>query len=304
MQGHELIPFFISNFPVLAAATSPIVAALITVFFNRGQVSQTQFEKLKASKFDEVLDDLQKEGKVTYYDLYKMHNFKKIAKLADERIGQLNTENKYINGSFDWYAQFYESCGNVTDSDMQELWGRLLAGEVSGKSSYSLRAIDTLRTLSKDEAKLFDCVCNYAICYEGSMFLLNNDNFLNKYGINYSHIMNLDSCGLINPGAFVSRSFTIDKSPLLLFDNGRYVITLKPLDVNNKSVEVLVYPFTSVGNELASLVDRNIGDDVIIDMGKALNCNDFLEDNDHVAGVHEIKMIKGDQIVYKVDSII
>jgi len=55
----------------------------------------------------------------------------------------------------DWVHQFFEHAQDVGDKDMQTIWSKLLAGEVSEPGTYSLLTMSTLKILGKYEADLF-----------------------------------------------------------------------------------------------------------------------------------------------------
>jgi hypothetical protein len=55
----------------------------------------------------------------------------------------------------DWIAQFLNHSQDVSNEQMQTLWGRLLAGEVTKPGSFSLRALAIVKVMSKDDANLF-----------------------------------------------------------------------------------------------------------------------------------------------------
>ena len=83
MEGTEIISYLLTNAPAIWSGLGPVVGSLITVLFLRKNTSTTEFEKIKAGKFDEVLDDLLSSGHLTYTELYKANNFLKIAKKAN-----------------------------------------------------------------------------------------------------------------------------------------------------------------------------------------------------------------------------
>ena len=62
----------------------------------------------------------------------------------------------------DWTAQFFEHCKNVSDRQMQSVWSRILAGEVSQPGSFSLRTLHAVKMLRKEDAQLFTDYCQFA----------------------------------------------------------------------------------------------------------------------------------------------
>lgn len=63
----------------------------------------------------------------------------------------------------DWLFRWRDCSSEVSSSDMQRLWGRLLAGEVKSPGTYSLRCLDFLRNLSQAEAKLIEEISCFEI---------------------------------------------------------------------------------------------------------------------------------------------
>ena len=156
MEGTEIISYLLTNAPAIWSGLGPVVGSLITVLFLRKNTSTTEFEKIKAGKFDEVLDDLLSSGHLTYTELYKANNFLKIAKKADKYYSQkahLETTGCF---EFDWLIRYYEAVGNISDENMQDLWAKILAGEINSPSAYSLKTIDTLRNMRKCSLRIRD----------------------------------------------------------------------------------------------------------------------------------------------------
>ncbi len=60
----------------------------------------------------------------------------------------------------DWIAQFFESCQDVSNEQMQSVWARLLAGEVAKPGSFSRRSLALIKVMSKADADLFTRFCS------------------------------------------------------------------------------------------------------------------------------------------------
>ena len=65
------------------------------------------------------------------------------------------------NLSNEWLLEFFEKCRNVTTDDMQDLWARLLSGEVNNPGSYSKRTLHLLKSMTSQEAEDFQFLCQY-----------------------------------------------------------------------------------------------------------------------------------------------
>jgi hypothetical protein len=54
---------------------------------------------------------------------------------------------------------FFERSRLVSDSEMQSLWGKLLAGEANSPGSFARRTVDSVSSLEKTDAQLFTNLC-------------------------------------------------------------------------------------------------------------------------------------------------
>lgn len=162
MNEAELITYLGNNASTILSAVGPIVGSIITAVFLRSNTATTEFEKLKAGRFDEVIEELLTSGQMTYTEFYKAKNFLKIAKKADTHYSKKQQDRNYNFYDFDWFMRFYEAVGNISDDDMQDIWARILAGEINNPSFFSLRTIDVLRNMRESDAELFLKFCKFS----------------------------------------------------------------------------------------------------------------------------------------------
>jgi hypothetical protein len=157
-------------------------------------------------------------------------------------------------------AEFVDMCKNANDSNMRQLWGRVLAGETRRPGSFSIRALFTLKTLSASEAEQFGAAVNFLL--QGEFIYRPNDNeAASQFGITHSSFLTLASAGLIAPdpntgwsigeqsgwsiGEQSDRNVVIVYEPYLLFFKREE--TAAPFEIST-------WPLTAVGRELARLI--------------------------------------------------
>ncbi len=93
---------------------------------------------------------------------------------SEEMIMQVNLEetiNKAIGGIHedakpqemdqDWIFNYLVSCKMVSDSKMQDLWAKILAGEANEPGSFSKRTVNYMKDISKNDAELIESLCNF-----------------------------------------------------------------------------------------------------------------------------------------------
>lgn len=272
MNGTELITYLTANAPALLTAVGPIVGAILTAVFLRSNTAANEFEKVKSGKFDEVIEDLLTSGQMTYTEFYKAKNFLKIAQKADAHYAHTHKTGEFNVYDFDWFIRYYEAAGNISDENMQEIWAKILAGEVKNPSTFSLSIIDVLRNMRKVDAELFIKVCKCSFdSGSGEIFLPNYDKYLDSCGIEYSDVMRLSEMGLIFNDALIAMNFEITPNPEVLFINGNLMMTIASQKETTKGGSIKQYPFTQVGKELATLVSESSSDENFLEFGKNIS---------------------------------
>lgn len=145
---------------------------------------------------------------------------------------------------------------------MQVLWGKLLAGEIKKPGSFSLRTLSTLKTMSQQEAEIFNECSQFVLkCksdtegLEWDYFLMDNDmgTLLNSYDIPFSKIMVLDQAGLITSNSTIHIFFTIDPNNSETIYGHHKAINIKNNGDKQVRVDHSAYIFTQAGNELLTL---------------------------------------------------
>lgn len=94
----------------------------------------------------------------------------------------------------DWLFRWREHASSVGAEDLQNLWGRVLAGEIKSPGSFSLRALDFLKNLSQQEAVDIAKLSRFAI----DEFIFRGDEaLLRAEGITYGFLLTMQELGVI-----------------------------------------------------------------------------------------------------------
>lgn len=168
----------------------------------------------------------------------------------------------------DWFYSFTELAENISNKTMQDLWAKILAGEISSPGSFSLKSLQAFKTMSLHDAKLLAKACKVAVQDQHKVGLriissasqtpglLNifsgpkqQQVHLANFGLNYTELMTLADNHLI----FIQETETLplNKGESLQFIYGGQALNLTP-DANGSVLSF--YKFTPIGNELAQLI--------------------------------------------------
>ena len=127
-----------------------------------------------------------------------------------------------------WLLYFFDKCKNVEGSDIQALWGKLLAGECEQQGTVSRALIHSLSIMDTESANKFKTLCSFAVNItehnKGLNFTIpllftkngkDYDDIYQRKGLHIANIYDLETCGLIhiNERGFIreyTRNETVD----------------------------------------------------------------------------------------------
>ncbi len=291
MTGTEIISLLTQNISNFASAVGPVVGAVFTAIFLRKNTSGKEFEKVKAGLFKEVAEDLLEAGKMTYAEFYKANNFLKVARIADKEYSTNYHDQQNDQYDFDWFVRFYEIVGSISSEKMQELWGKVLAGEINKPHTYSLRTIDTLKNLCQRDAEIFSQICSHCIYSGGRAFLPQYENYLKTCQISLSDLLLLDELGLMNSDSFLFLELPVDVSKAL-FSNNSLLIVAKESNSQN-TLQIEQFPLTTIGAELSALIRQDTSDEDFLLFAREINNNSNVK-----VRVHHINSVESGRIHY------
>jgi hypothetical protein len=149
----------------------------------------------------------------------------------------------------DWVSRFFDECKDVSNEELQNLWGRLLAGEVSSPGSCSRKTLTILKDLSPLDAQLFIKVCGLIFSSYKNYFIpfdFTENRFFEKYGINHDDLLHLATLDLLHIEH--SRAMFTNMQELKYFD-------LNLICYTTSDWEIDYYAITQYGIELLSIAN-------------------------------------------------
>ena len=176
-------------------------------------------------------------------------NLEKVLEITDCEISKLQDVSDAPLDD-DWVTRFFSIVKDISNEEMQYIWGKILAGEIASPNSFSLRTLDTLRNISAEDARKFQNVVPLVLRLGPNYFLVSEGEVLPKYEIRYGDILALDECGLVNSGAMMSLSPRVSQNEKKLIYNDKYLIILRGHKVVHEKLNIGVYTLTKVGEEL------------------------------------------------------
>lgn len=218
----------------------------VTVVGKEEEKEQTSIERKIEDRLLSRL--LFQEGK-------RQQNIEQVAQYAAE---QLKDEKEVSSEKLDedWISRFFNIAEDVTNEELQMLWGKVLAGEVKRPKSYSVRTLEFLKNLSKEEAQIFSKVGQASIIAEGKAFIkdFGGDYLETKFGITFLDLLTLKELGVLIQTDLVLTLKPVDAISKYSFLYGKKCVILTR-DANTSSQPVNLITYSTIGKELLSLID-------------------------------------------------
>ena len=162
--------------------------------------------------------------------------------------------------SDEFKGKFVDAVRNRSEPEIQEYFGRLLAGEYQQPGSFSLRTIATLESMSPRDAQLFMGACLSSFCIDEDP--RKGRNLPRVRGVpcgdvvSFDDLLHLVDIGLMLPKEIAwgnpARDPSKGASALLFYRPIILGVTSKP----GESCLIASYAFTQAGRELSCLVDN------------------------------------------------
>lgn len=113
--------------------------------------------KREAKLIEEGQLDIDSDGNITNFEQKQADNVQQCIEFAVQSVMAQFSQEEYTdeNASQSFFNQWREYAKNIDEVEMKQLWGKLLAEEVSKPNTVSLRLLNLLSMVSKHEIEIF-----------------------------------------------------------------------------------------------------------------------------------------------------
>lgn len=238
---------------------------------------------IDTSNFEEIAK--RASSRLAYQEITKQQNIEAVADNAYEELENVEEVSpESVNP--DWMFRFFDSVENISNEDMQKIWGHILAGEIKRPNTYSFRTLEKLKNMTQQEAECFQKVSSLALRNDGRDFILRDKNILNKYNVYFGHILMLEECGLmVAQDLTLTLRASINQQDALY--NSKVIGMVKGKSTEIQELIIPVYVFTESGSQLIKAIQPQVNSQYFIE---------YLEMNrernkEFVFSAHEIEQI-------------
>lgn len=230
--------------------------AELTLEFQRAEM-QLQFDqkgKALATPLDNIAD--RARARLANREIQRQSNLETIADIAYENMPN-NAAPEEVDHS--WSTRFFNAAEDISEPEMQQLWGKILAGEVTQPGSYSLKTLEVLKSLSQTDAIIFQAAVGLSFS-KTYIFKIRGRAELSEFGLTFDGLLLLRDAGLIYETDMLEYTFSqLPKKKentrvLHLSNNGINLLVEHPSKVDFKFQSI---SFTTAGKQLAQLIPHS-----------------------------------------------
>jgi len=222
------------------------------------------YQTVRVAKAEAAAERIRAEEQIQITDLHRraMRRFleeeakkqSNIEAITQRALPLLDEKSSPENVEDDWITNFFDKCRIVADSELQELWSRILAGEANSPGNFSRRAVNLLSDLDKSDAEFFMRLCSFGWMIGNVVPLVFDVSAViyNRNGINFSSLSQLEALGLVkfNDVAGFKRVMLPKRFRVSYY--GRAVELTMPKDADN-TLPLGKILLTKAGQELAPI---------------------------------------------------
>ena len=255
----------------IAQAMAPGLSAAFGTFLRSGQDRKNLeadravvAEMLQAGK-----GDFRYRGIAMEFETFANAHQEEIARLVTNTVNAMSKADSTVDWSkvdLDQFSpefrrRWISEASNVSDETLQDLWARLLAGELESPGSVSNDTMSIARDMTKERAEEFQKLCSAALCdFGGSPLIVvgcgsPGSNSLKPYGLSYEVLTRLVHHRLIVGDMNSYIELEVDSSQVRLFRH-QEATWLVNWPANTQLHRISGILFTPAGKELFAVVQK------------------------------------------------
>ncbi len=180
------------------------------------------------------------------FELRRQQNLEAVAAAAHAATGETGTGAAGGDIDDDWMVRFVLHAQDVTNEDMQQAWGYVLAREAADPGTFGLPALDCLSAMTADDVALLMRLGRIAFP-TGLLLKLTGRDAFEAFGVDAADLERLRGLGLVQESEDLGITFHAPTRGLTLDYRGADLV------VRNPETEFFTFPaykLSAVGREL------------------------------------------------------
>lgn len=226
----------------------------VPVIFKDGDVEAWRRPEDSSLIVSDIKQEARLEKRVEYQERKRQNNVERITSIA---ASDLLTETDVPDAApdEDWISRFFSSAQDVSSEQMQELWGRILAGEIRRPGSFSLKTLDFVRNMTRQDAELIQKLAPLTVQIHGSYVIpLADKKWLETNRSVYpSHHFMAGELGALYPTDLQNRFFYLPEQAQSVITSDDCLLLIDKNEVTEE-IKLPIWKYTKIGSEIVDLI--------------------------------------------------
>lgn len=123
--------------------------------------ARRSFDAIPASVHGVVDVGTEIQARLNFQEEKRQNNIETVVGMAAEEIREKEVQNHEVD--HDWTVRFFADVQDVSSEKMQQIWAKILAGEVETPGRTSLHTLAILKNMTQGDAELFSEIARFVI---------------------------------------------------------------------------------------------------------------------------------------------
>ena len=208
------------------------------------------------------------ERRVEYQERKRQNNVERITSVAASDLLS-DTQVPEEAPDEDWISRFFSSAQDVSSEQMQELWGRILAGEIRRPGSFSLKTLEFVRNMTKHDAELIQLLAPLTVKIGGNYVIpLPDKKWLETNRSIYpDHHFSAGELGALYPTDLQNRFFHQSELTQSVITAGDRLLLISRNEVTSE-IQLPIWKYTKIGGEIVDLISPDPDIEHLVTLGE------------------------------------
>ena len=218
--------------------------------------ARQSFEVVPSSIQGEIDVRNEIQARLSFQEEKRQGNIEAVVGMAADELGKKQVQTHDVD--HDWTARFFADVQDVSSEKMQQIWAKILAGEVETPGRTSMQTLSILRNMSQRDAELFERTANFVI----KDFVLKDDSTKSIPGFpHYEDFMRLSHHNLIHLGTGLQKF--LEGSPEYHVDDGDTLYRIHKGGTEIYNFKIPSHALTPSGMELYAFINCRKNEDYL-----------------------------------------
>ncbi len=217
----------------------------------------------------ELSVDREIKARLDFQEEKRLRNIGAVVGMSADDLKEKEVEDRDVD--HDWVARFFADVQDVTSEKMQEIWSKILAGEVEAPGRTSLHTLAILKNMTQEDAELFETVSSFIFdeyVFGGKIGPISMQKIISGYP-DYNSLIKLQSYGLLVVDVNAARIYDLKSNSHIIVRDSKTVYRISG-ENGGEYLSFRCCPLSPQGKELYNMTESVVNENYLKEIVKFL----------------------------------